>query len=57
MENIYLISEWYKTDCVSRWKKLSSSSLANIISDVLAYKVDEQERILYGSKKLKKIWS
>lgn len=55
-DNVYILSEWYKTTCDEVWKRKRLNSPSNLIPDVIAYRIDsENQDTLFISNKLKQI--
>ncbi len=50
--NVYIINEWWKTDCVSLWERQPRNAPSHIVPDVLTYHSEDVD--LYGCRKLKR---
>ena len=54
-KNVYIINEWWKTDCMSLWERQPRNAPSHIVPDVLAYHYNGNENNdLFGCKKLKR---
>lgn len=52
-----IVNQWYKPVDLSQWLRLPKTSPANLIPDVMVYRVfDDNSTVLYGTQKLKCIW-
>lgn len=54
-ENVYIINEWWKTDCTSLWERQPSNAPSHIVPDVLTYHYKgNEDNDLFGCRKLKR---
>ena len=55
-QNVYVISEWWKTDCETMWKRQPTNAPSHIVPDVVCSHYVDKGRIgLLGCKKLKQL--
>ena len=56
-KNVYIINEWWKTDCKNLHLRQPKNAPSNIVPDVLTYHYKQHDEIdLFGCKKLKKLF-
>lgn len=54
-QNVYVINEWWKTDCKNLWLRQPQNAPSNIVPDVLTYHYKKDTNVdLYGCRKLKR---
>ena len=54
-KNVYIINEWWKTDCMSLWERQPKNAPSHIVPDVLAYHYNgNEDNDLFGCRKLKR---
>ena len=54
-KNVYIINEWWKTDCMSLWERQPRNAPSHTVPDVLAYHYNGNENNdLFGCRKLKR---
>ena len=51
-ESVFVINEWWKTDCVTLWERQPRNAPSHIVPDVLTYHSEDVD--LYGCRKLKR---